>query len=111
MCGLKARNTTTRLNQKPIHMKYKTPDSKPRSRREFLKASALAAGAITFGMPAFVRGQNLNSKVNIAGIGINGKGNSDIEACAQENIVAICDVDTNRSADKVAKYPGTRFFT
>jgi len=92
-------------------MNNKTPYSKPSSRREFLKTSALAAGAITFGMPAFVRGRNLNSKVNIAGIGINGKGSSDIEACADENIVAICDVDRDRSADKVAKYPGVRFFT
>jgi predicted dehydrogenase len=92
-------------------MKHKTPVSKAFNRRDFLKASALATGAITFGVPALLRGQNLNSKVNIAGVGINGKGKSDIEACATENIVAICDVDKNLSADKVAKYPGVRFFT
>lgn len=92
------------MNRKPLH-------SKPSSRREFIKTGAFAAGAITFGVPALLRGQNLNSKVNIAGIGINGKGSSDIEACAKENIVAICDVDKNRSADKIAKYPGCRFFT
>jgi predicted dehydrogenase len=111
MCGLKARNAATKTRSTPTFMKHNTPDSKPRSRREFIKTSALAAGAITFGVPALVRGQNLNSKVNIAGVGINGKGASDIEACAKENIVAICDVDENRSADKVAKYPGVRFFT
>jgi len=92
-------------------MKHKNLPIKSSTRRDFLKTSALAAGAITFGVPALLRGQNLNSKVNIAGIGINGKGSSDIEACATENIVAICDVDKNRSAGKVAKYPGARFFT
>jgi predicted dehydrogenase len=92
-------------------MNPKTLPSKMKSRREFLKTSALAAGAITFAMPAIVRGQNLNSKLNIAGIGINGKGKSDVEACAGENIVALCDVDANRSAELKAKYPNARFFT
>lgn len=92
-------------------MKKISFESKPKSRREFLKASALAAGAITFGVPALVRGQNLNSKLSIAGIGINGKGRSDIDACAGENIVALCDVDKTRSQELIAKYPNAKFYT
>jgi predicted dehydrogenase len=80
------------------------------TRREFLKTTALAAGAATFGMPAFVRGQNLNSKLNIAAVGIGGKGSSDVDCCASENIVALCDVDTDYSAKVVHKYPQAKFF-
>jgi hypothetical protein len=63
-------------------------------RREFIKTSSLAAGALAFGAPALVRGQHLNSKLNIACIGIGGKGRSDTDACAGENIAALCDVDS-----------------
>ena len=54
-------------------------------RREFIKTSSLATGALAFGVPTLLRGQNLNSKLNIACIGIGGKGRSDTDACAGEN--------------------------
>ncbi len=58
----------------------KTPETtslSPIDRREFIKTSSLAAGALAFGVPALLRGQNLNSKLNIACVGISGKGQSD----------------------------------
>ena len=81
-------------------------------RREFIKTSSLAAGALAFGVPAFLRGQNLNSKLNIACIGIGGKGRSDTDACAGENIVALCDVDSGSAAYamQTKKYPSARFY-
>ena len=63
------------------------------NRRDFIRTTSLAAGALAFGVPTLLRGQNLNSKLNIACIGIGGKGTSDTDACAGENIVALCDVD------------------
>ena len=42
------------------------------NRRTFLQTTALAAGAVAFGVPTLVRGQNLNSKLNIAAVGIGG---------------------------------------
>ncbi len=81
-------------------------------RREFIKTSSLAAGVLAFGMPAILRGQNLNSKLNIACIGIGGKGRSDTDACAGETIVALCDVDTGSEAyaTQTKKYPSARFY-
>jgi hypothetical protein len=81
-------------------------------RRKFIKTSSLAAGALSFGMPALLRGQNLNSKLNIACIGIGGKGRSDTDACAGENIVALCDVDTSSKAyeTQTRKYPSAKFY-
>jgi hypothetical protein len=93
----------------------KAPQTAERSRvdrREFIKASSLAAGAVAFGVPALLRGQNLNSKLNIACIGIGGKGRSDTDACAGENIVALCDVNTGSAAyeTQTKKYPSAKFY-
>ena len=80
------------------------------NRRQFIRRSALAATAISFGVPALLRGQNLNSKINIATIGAGGKGSSDTDLCAMENIVALCDADRNHCAKQLEKYPKAKFF-
>jgi hypothetical protein len=41
-----------------------------------------------------------NEKLNIAAIGAGGKASSDIDGCATENIVALCDVDEKQAARK-----------
>jgi predicted dehydrogenase len=81
-------------------------------RREFIKTSSLAAGALAFGVPTLLRGQNLNSKLNIACVGIGGKGRSDTDACAGENIAALCDVDAGSEAyeKQTQKYPAAKFY-
>src|SRR5271170_7749055 len=78
------------------------------NRRNFIKTTSLAAGAAAFGVPALLRGQNLNSKLNIAAIGVGGKGASDTDCCNTENIVALCDVDFNHAADQFKKYPDAK---
>ncbi len=80
------------------------------NRRHFLKTTATAATAVTFGVPALLRGQNLNSKINIATIGAAGKGESDTNLCASENIVALCDADKNICAKQLQKYPNAKFY-
>ena len=81
-------------------------------RREFIKASSMAAGTLAFGVPALLRGQNLNSKLNIACVGVGGKGRSDTDACADENIVALCDVDSGSPAYEIQtkKYPSAKTY-
>jgi predicted dehydrogenase len=80
--------------------------SKQLSRRGFLKKSAAATVTSSlFGIPVLLRGQNLNSKLQFAGIGTNGKGWSDIkEISTHPAIVAVAfaDVDLSRT-DKVKK--------
>jgi predicted dehydrogenase len=76
------------------------------SRRHFLQASAtLGAAAIAF--PAILRGQNLNSRINVATIGAGGKGSSDTDETAKAggHIVALCDVDRGTLDARGAKYP------
>jgi predicted dehydrogenase len=62
------------------------------SRRQFNK-TALGAAVAAMSAPAVLRGQDLNSRLNIAVIGAGGRGASDTAAVQSENIVALCDVN------------------
>jgi hypothetical protein len=104
-----------RVSKNPKMLSLKSPETTSLSRidrREFIKTSSLAAGAFVFGAPALLRGQNLNSKLNIACVGIGGKGRSDTDACAGENIVALCDVDSGSQAYEIQtkKYPSAKVY-
>jgi predicted dehydrogenase len=80
------------------------------SRRSFVKG----IGAITAtGMfPNLLLSQGALKKLGIAGIGVMGKGESDVSASAENNeIVAICDVDATRLAKSQAKYPNAKAFS
>ena len=80
----------------------------PVSRRKFLSAVTVAAGAVTFGAPAIVRGQDLNNKLNIAVIAAGGRGGGNLESVSSENIVALCDVNGNNLDAAAAKHPKAR---
>ncbi len=80
------------------------------SRRYFFFGSLLA-GAIPsqgFGATPSLKAagyKSPNEKLNIASIGAGGKASSDIDGCSHENIVALCDVDDERAAQKFKQYP------
>ena len=69
------------------------------SRRRFLGSTAAATAGLTLGAPAFLRGANLNDKLNIAIIGSGGRGGHNAQQVAlTENIVALVDVNENNMA-------------
>ncbi len=80
------------------------------NRRQFIHRSTLAASLAAMSAPAFLRGQNLNSRVAVAGIGVGGKGSSDIKGTADAgaDIVALCDVDENTLKKAAALYPNAK---
>src|SRR5438128_10277814 len=80
------------------------------TRRQFLTRSATAATAVAF--PFFARRNVLgaNNRLNIAGIGVGGKGASDVENVNNENIYALCDVDEANGAGTFQKYPQAKRF-
>jgi predicted dehydrogenase len=84
----------------------------PVTRRNFLQTTGLGTGAMLLGAPAIVRGQNLNSRINIASIGVGGKGDSDVNDAAKcgGTIVALCDVDGRTLDKKGAQYPDAKKF-
>src|SRR5437588_8050757 len=79
------------------------------TRRQFNGGLIAAIG--TMSAPAFLRGQNLNDKLNIAVLGARGRGAADTGEVASENIVALCDVDHRRLAAQGRKFPNAKKFT
>ena len=78
----------------------------PLSRRTFLKSTSLASAAIAF--PHVMRsqqGESPNNKLNVACIGVGGRGNAAVTAMKKENIVALCDVDEARAAGTYKNNP------
>jgi predicted dehydrogenase len=81
------------------------------TRRDFLKKTAVtAAGFIT--VPSFVvsgLGHKAPSdKLNIAGIGIGGKGHPNLMGMSTENIVGLCDVDWKYAGNCFKDFPKAR---
>jgi predicted dehydrogenase len=88
--------------------------SRRSNRRNFLKSSAAlslgywVAGGLT---RAADKEKSPLERLNIAGIGIGGKGDSDISQAAQfGNVVALCDIDEQRLDKKAEKFPQAKKF-
>jgi predicted dehydrogenase len=80
------------------------------NRRQFGRSLVLVAGGIA-AAPAFLRGQNLNNKLNIAIIGTGGRGGSNLASVASENIVALCDVNANNLNAAAAKFSSAKKYS
>jgi GFO/IDH/MocA oxidoreductase family protein len=83
------------------------------TRRQFIYYSALAAGATALTGRAAIRPRRIspNEKMNIGVVGASGgKGVSDTDCCASENIVALCDVDERNIVGQLRKYPNAKFY-
>lgn len=84
-------------------------------RRKFLQQSALTAAGF-FIVPRHVLGRGFvapSDKLNIAAIGVGGKGESDIASFAKSpfvNIVALCDVDDRQAAERRKKYAAATYY-
>jgi predicted dehydrogenase len=85
------------------------------SRRDFLKNTSLAAAGF-FIVPRHVLGKGYiapSDKLNIAGIGVGGKGASDLAEFSKSpkvNIVALCDVDDRQSVKSRQSFPNAKYY-
>jgi len=83
------------------------------SRRTVLKASASAAMGFYF-LPRHVLGgrgaEAPSDKLNVASIGVGGKGHSDVHGMASQNIVALCDADERSAAAAFRDFPAAQRF-
>ena len=93
-------------------MTTRAPTLSPRvTRRSFLQHSALAGAALAF--PAVLRSASPNSRVQVAAIGVDGQGYSDLHNVAghaKAKFVGFCDVDLNRFARADKAVPGVPHF-
>ncbi len=82
------------------------------SRRKFVKTTATAATGIYI-LPRFSIGQEgppPSSRLNLAFIGAGGRGKDNRQGMADENIVALCDVDTTRLEEALEENPEAKGF-
>jgi predicted dehydrogenase len=83
------------------------------TRRQFVGAAGTALASVTI-VPrcAVARSGETppSEKLNIAGIGVGGQGRGDLDAVSSQNIVALCDVDTNRAAGTFKRFPQAKVY-
>ncbi len=81
------------------------------SRRDFLGKAAAFSAAFTIVPSKVVSGlghKAPSDTLNIAGIGVGGRGNAVLQAMTSENIVAVCDVDWRYSENAFRNYPDAK---
>jgi predicted dehydrogenase len=82
------------------------------NRRAFLKHSAVLGAGVTILKSGILRaGNSPNEKLNIAGIGVGGRGADDLNEVRRENIVALCDVNERNLAAAARKFPQAKTYT
>jgi predicted dehydrogenase len=80
-------------------------------RRDFFKATAAVSAGYWISTSATrALSQSPNEKLNLALIGIGGRGGDNLRAVAKQNIVALCDVDEKRGAKGFEQFPNARRF-
>jgi predicted dehydrogenase len=81
-----------------------------RTRREVLQTMALT-GAWIAGRGLRAAGTSPTEKLNLACIGVGGRGAANLDAVKGENIVALCDVDQQRAGSVLDQFPRARKFS
>jgi len=81
------------------------------NRRKLIKTAA-ATGAGLLVLPSGLRAatNGPNNKLNIALIGVWGRGLAHYDALAEENVVALCDVNEKRFPDALKRFPGAKTY-
>ncbi|MCH5372729.1 MAG: Gfo/Idh/MocA family oxidoreductase, partial [Planctomycetes bacterium] len=79
------------------------------NRRQALQAAAWATTGVWTWNAGRSRAQDSpNEKLNIAAIGVGGRGVADVSGVASENLVALCDVDESRAGKMFERFPQAR---
>ena len=79
------------------------------NRRRFIQTAAATTNAGLW--PSLSQEKSPKRPVNIACIGVGGKGSSDTDNAARNGqIVALCDIDDNQLKQKAKKYPNAKTF-
>ena len=79
-------------------------------RRDFLKAGAMGAGVVIL-RSDMVSGKDAPSnKLNIAVVGVAGRGGANLGGVHGENIVALCDVNRQNLANAARRFPNAKTY-
>src|ERR1019366_9222810 len=87
--------------------------AQPLSRREFAPRAAAALTGIML-LPRHVLGgpgyTSPSDKLNLAGVGVGGMGAEYLKHLESENIVVLCDVDSDKAAKTFNRYPAAKTY-
>ena len=107
----KRRQTRQQLRLRMSIDIMKTPQTSS-TRRQFLRATGTVAAGFMIVPRHVIAGSGQtppSDRVNVAGIGVGGQGESDINEISKgSNIVALCDVDSNRAGNSFKKFPDAK---
>tara|TARA_R110002049_G_scaffold309212_1_gene518680 strand:+ start:2522 stop:3982 length:1461 start_codon:yes stop_codon:yes gene_type:complete len=91
-------------------------NAQQKSRRDFIKNAAIASFGVSI-IPRHVMGGNgfiaPSDTLIVAGIGVGGKGESDINMFAKSGKATIgylCDVDDRRAATSISRFPKAKYY-
>ena len=79
-------------------------------RRDFLKLASAGGLLAAFPAPAFAQQQNVNSKLNVACVGVGARGGANVSGVSGENMIAICDIDANILNRVGEQFPNAKRF-
>ncbi|MCK4292509.1 MAG: Gfo/Idh/MocA family oxidoreductase [Planctomycetes bacterium] len=80
-------------------------------RRTFLKQSAAIGSGLTVITSGILKaGQSPNEKLNVAVIGVGGRGGGNMNSVSGENIVALCDVNAKNLASAAGRFPKAKSY-
>lgn len=74
------------------------------SRRDALKTSTIAATGLLLGSTKSWSSESPNERLNIACIGVGGRGGANVKGVARQNLVAFADVDDERAKGTYKKF-------
>ncbi len=83
------------------------------SRRHFIKGVSASTASLMV-VPRHVLGRGFQAPsdtLNIAGIGVGGRGRANVHGCASQNISALCDVDPGLASRTYREFPEARTYT
>lgn len=84
--------------------------SRKPTRRAALKTSLAIGAGFWLGTSRSARAQSANEKLNIALIGIGGRGEANLSGLGGENVVALCDVDDERAGNAYERFSSAKKF-
>ncbi len=79
-------------------------------RRELLKVGAAGAGLVVLRSGMLMGADAPSNKLNIAAIGVGGRGGADMNGCKSENFVALCDVNEKNLEKQAKRFPKAKTY-
>ena len=79
-------------------------------RRDFIKNAALAGAGLLIAPSGLFGADAPSNKLNIALIGVGGRGKAHYDSIATENVAALCDVNAERLALGVKRFPQAKTY-